>query len=109
MKSVLSHDQICNASLKLLGDFWTLQIIDALQSGELRYCEIQRAVAHMNPVTLADRLKKLEQAQLIERQKETRDKISVSYSLTQLGQEALPVLAAINKFSDKAKTLAPSL
>jgi len=101
--SQLSHDQTCQASLKLLGDFWTLQIIDVLQEADLRYCEIQRAVPHINPVTLANRLKKLEQARLIDRREETLDKISVCYNLTSLGREALPVLAAINGFAGKAK------
>src|SRR5579859_4320223 len=103
MKSVLTNDQTCTASLKLLGDFWTLRIVDVLQTGELRYCEIQRSVDNMNPVTLADRLKKLEHARLVERKEETRDKISVSYCLTDLGREVLPILAAINNFSAKAE------
>jgi DNA-binding HxlR family transcriptional regulator len=91
---------ICLDSVKLLGDHWTLRIIDALKNGdELRYCQIQRDVAGINPVTLANRLKKLEQSKLIERQHETQDKLSVSYRLTSTGQHTLPVIEAINQFS----------
>ncbi|HUC20614.1 MAG TPA: helix-turn-helix domain-containing protein [Candidatus Polarisedimenticolaceae bacterium] len=90
-------------SFKLLGDFWTLRIIDALGDGELRYCNIQRRADGINPVTLCSRLKKLEQAGLIQRQDHAQDKISVSYNLTKLGHEALPVLKAINDFSGKFK------
>lgn len=89
----------CVASLKLLGDYWTLRIIGALQNGELRYCAIQREVGGINPVTLSSRLKTMEQAKIVERACETCDKISVSYCLTDLGRAALPVLSAITDFS----------
>lgn len=92
----------CLASLKLLGDYWTLRIIGALGNGELRYCAIQREVGGINPVTLSTRLKAMEQAGLIQRAEETCDKISVSYTLTSLGREALPVLAAMDRFSAAA-------
>jgi DNA-binding HxlR family transcriptional regulator len=95
----ISTTEPCIASRKLLADFWTLSIIDALSHGELRYCELQRAVGGINPVTLATRLKKLEGARLIRRHESTVDKISVSYSLSPLGRDALPVLGAINQFS----------
>lgn len=106
MTSLDLTSKTCVPTLKLLGDYWTLRIIDALEPGELRFCEVQRMVSNLNPVTLTDRLKKLEDAKLINRHEETVDKISVSYSLTQLGREALPVLNAINDFSSKAKQLA---
>jgi DNA-binding HxlR family transcriptional regulator len=93
----------CVPTLKLLGDFWTLRIIDALSPGEQRYCELQRAVGGLNPVTLTTRLKKLETAQLIGRLEES--KAEVKYHLTPLGREALPVITAMNNFSAKAGEL----
>ena len=101
MKNHATTDS-CIASRKLLGDFWTLSIIDALSHGELRYCELQRAVGGINPVTLATRLKKLEGAKLIARNECIVDKISVSYRLTPLGRDTLPILTAINQFSEQA-------
>lgn len=96
----LLNSQSCISSLKLLGDFWTLRIIDALEPGQLRYCELQRRVDNLNPVTLTDRLKKLEDAQLVCRDEDLEDKVAVSYSLTTLGREALPVVSAINSFAE---------
>jgi DNA-binding HxlR family transcriptional regulator len=93
----------CVPTLKLLGDFWTLRIIDALSLGEQRYCELQRAVGGLNPVTLTTRLKKLESAQLIGRLEESR--AEVKYHLTPLGREAMPVITAMNNFSAKAGEL----
>lgn len=101
MKKVATAEETCVASLKLLGDFWTLRIIDALQYGGLRYCELQRHVDNLNPVTLTARLKKLEETGLVSRSEDLEDKISVSYSLTEIGTSALPILRELDKFSAK--------
>lgn len=93
-----ANPKICTRSLKLLGDFWTLNIIAALQDGEMRYCDLQRAAGGVNPVTLGNRLRKLTEAGLISRNA-SADDISVGYKLTDLGQAALPVLSAVDTFS----------
>lgn len=93
-------EKICTRSLKLLGDFWTLNIISSLRQGELRYCDLQRAAGGINPVTLGNRLRKLQDAGLIVRNASVDD-ISVSYRLTELGEAALPVLNAVDTFSRK--------
>lgn len=91
----------CSKNLKLLGDYWTLRILDALRSGERRFCQLQRDVDNPSPTTLTDRLKNLEAMHLISRSEETQDKISVTYSLTNRGKEFLPIIDAINAFSQK--------
>lgn len=103
MKIHRHHPETCTASLKLLGDYWTLRIIDVLKDGKYRrYCEIQRQADNLNPVTLSNRLKKLENAKLIKRIEDVEDKVSVSYGLTRTGHKALPVIDAVNKFSLKS-------
>jgi DNA-binding HxlR family transcriptional regulator len=86
----------------LLGDYWSLRIIDALSVGEMRYCVLQRELDNVNPSTLSNKLKKLETSGLITRSAETIDKLSVSYSLTELGHQALPIIDAVNDFSLKS-------
>lgn len=81
-----------------MGDFWTLSILAALDQGGLRYCALQRAIGNPNPVTLGNRLRRLQEAGLIDRHPSVDD-ISVSYSLTELGEAALPVVGAIDTFS----------
>jgi DNA-binding HxlR family transcriptional regulator len=93
-------EQICTRSLKLLGDYWTLSIIGALRGGELRYCDLQRATDGINPVTLGNRLRRLQDAGLITRHA-SQDDISVGYELTPLGLDAIPVLEAVDTFSRK--------
>lgn len=88
-------------ALEIFGDVQTLSIIDTLATGEMRYCELQRALDNMNPVTLARRLKKLEDEDIIERREETVDKLSVAYRLRPKGEHMLPVLRSIKNFAEK--------
>ncbi|HWZ65574.1 MAG TPA: helix-turn-helix domain-containing protein [Patescibacteria group bacterium] len=99
MDSQLTDSQTCLPSLKLLGDFWTLRIIDILAPKALRFVDIQRSLDNINPSTLSDRLKRMEEASLVKRTEESRTE--VRYELTALGQESLPVIEAINRFSAK--------
>lgn len=90
-------------AIKLLGDYWTLRIIGRLGADETRFCDLQRAIDNCNPVTLTNRLKRLEEAGLINRIVDPDEKNCVVYNLTGLGREALPVIAAINKFTEKSQ------
>jgi DNA-binding HxlR family transcriptional regulator len=88
----------CEESLRLLADFWNLRIIEALAGDTLRYCEVQRAVGNVNPATLTKKLLELEKSGLVTRSEEHT---AVSYALTSLGKDALPVISAIDAFSKK--------
>ena len=87
--------------LKILGDYWTLSIIQSLSSGEKRYCELERALPEVNPTTLSNRLKKLEAQDLVNRKRETVDKLSVVYALTEKGKGIIPILQTIETYAEK--------
>lgn len=89
----------CDQTMKVIGDYWTLAIIRDLDKKEMRFCEIQRAVEGINPVTLTSRLKKLEELGLLHRQEESLDKQSVTYRLTEKGLGLRPIIASIEKFA----------
>lgn len=91
----------CILTLKLVGDYWTLRIIDALARKELRYCELQREAGGVNPVTFTNKLKRLEECHMVERIAESR--AEVTYKLTDLGRKFLPVLASLQRFASEAK------
>ncbi len=95
------HNTSCTAALKLLGDFWTLSIIDALRHGELRYCELQRRLDMVNPVTLTNRLHVLEKERILLRMTDPSDKVAVIYGLTSRGNEALRVVDALKAFGGR--------
>ena len=87
-------------AIKLIGDFWTLRIVDAFQHDEVRFCEIERRIPDINPATLTGRLKKLVDAGIVDRFVETKDKQSVCYALTERGKHILPILESIKNFTD---------
>lgn len=98
----LSNPESCfYAAIKIFGDSWTLFIIDSLAGGEKRFCELERAVTDINPVTLANRLKKLERLGFISRHEHTLDKLSVTYLLTKKGAGILPVLRTMKLYAQK--------
>lgn len=88
-----------NVGLRLLGDYWSLSIIQGLQLGEKRFCKIERLLPGINPTTLTNRLKKLESEKIISRREETIDKLSVTYVLTQKGLAVVPIIRAIATFA----------
>ncbi len=84
-----------NDILKLIGDYHVLTIVMKLQKEELRFCDLQRSAGGLNPVTLTTKLKKLEEAGIVNRREE--DKQCVIYSLSKRGQNLLPVVDSIEK------------
>lgn len=87
--------------LKMIGDYWSLYIIQALSVGEKRFSQIERELNEINPTTLTARLKKLEKDKIIKRNEETLDKLSVCYTLTEKGMAILPIIKEIEKFGKK--------
>jgi DNA-binding HxlR family transcriptional regulator len=101
-KKITTNENKCsNTELKMLGDFWTLAIIQALRDGNKRFAQLEREIYRVNPTTLTSRLKRLEEQKIIKRQEETIDKLSVVYSLTYKGRGILPILKKIRIFADK--------
>ena len=98
LKSQISSKKFHDAT-KIIGDAYILNIIAQLSLRSMRFNELQRSVPDICPATLTDRLKKLEQEQIIIREEETVDKVSVVYNLTPKGKAMLPVIKALNLFS----------
>ena len=95
---------ICLPSLKILSDYWTLRVIDELSDGSsLRFNQIERGLDGVNTATLSKRLREMQEGHLITRTEKSR--ADVTYSLTTLGKEAIPLLNAINHFSNAKQRL----
>lgn len=99
--STIKNKYCPTKSLEILGDFWTLSIVQALSVGEKRFKELEKEITGINPATLSGRLKKLEKEKLIFRKEETLNKLSVVYSLTPKGRGISPILTEIRKFSTR--------
>ncbi len=76
-------------------------IIDMLTDGPARFRELETRIEGVNTATLSSRLKSMQASGLISRTEQSR--ADVTYQLTDLGQQAIPILHAVNNFSDYVK------
>jgi DNA-binding HxlR family transcriptional regulator len=84
------------AALDSVGDRWSLQVVEALLAGPLRYGELAVAVAGIAPNILADRLRRLERAGILAGSPYSQRPLRLQYALTIDGRElagALRLLA----------------
>ncbi len=83
-----------NGIARILGRKWTIELIYHLQK-RWRFCELQKAVGGVNPATLSERLKSLEQKGLVHRCEISDAPRHVEYELTEKGRDLAPVLNAM--------------
>jgi DNA-binding HxlR family transcriptional regulator len=84
----------------LVGERWTVLVIRELFMGNTRFDEIQTQTG-ATPQMLAARLKKLEQAGLIERRAYTTRPVRHEYLLTEMGLDFYPVILALRAWGEK--------
>ena len=106
MTTLNTKQAICLPSLKILSDYWTLRVIDELSGKQVcRFNELERRLEGVNTATLSKRLKDMQESGLIKRTEHSR--ADVAYSLTELGNEAIPILNAVNHFSAAKQKVRP--
>jgi len=88
------------ATARILGARWTLQIIHHLRQRR-RFCELQELAGGVNPTTLSQRLKFLEEQGLIRRLPISDAPPHVEYELTEMGRDLLPVLDALARWAER--------
>jgi len=88
------------ATARILGARWTLQIIHHLRQRR-RFCELQELAGGVNPTTLSQRLKFLEEQGLIRRLPISDAPPHVEYELTEMGRDLLPILDALARWAFK--------
>ncbi len=81
--------------LDIFGDKWTLLIIRDLMLGKRRYQDLISSPENIASNILADRLKRLQAAGLIDRQAYQQNPARYEYVLTTKGKDLKPVLEAI--------------
>lgn len=96
------HGKTCiAATTKILGDKWTPMLLFALADQSRRFCDLQTEAGGVNPRTLSARLDGLEQAGIVKREVFPEVPPRVEYSLTDKGQDLLPVLQTMIHWADK--------
>lgn len=89
------------ATADIVGYKWTTLIVRDLLSGKKRYSELQRSVGGISPRVLAERLKQLEEAGLVEKRVFATVPPTTEYELTALGRALEEVIAAMAAFGAK--------
>ncbi len=81
-------------SLDVVGDRWTLLVIRDLFAGMSRFGELMASPEHIPTNILAERLKRLERAGLIDSTPYSEHPVRVDYRLTERGRALAPVVDA---------------
>lgn len=99
-----------NFALEIFGDKWTLLIIrDLMFKSKIYYGDFLESEEKIATNILADRLGTLEQAGIIKKSQDQKNKTKYIYSLTEKGLDLMPVLIEIVLWSAKydPKTATP--
>jgi DNA-binding HxlR family transcriptional regulator len=92
-----TYGQLCPIArtLDIVGDRWTLLILRDLFLGATKFSEFESQSLGMPTKILSDRLKLLEDNQLVERRVYSEHPLRAEYLLTARGQELEPVISAV--------------
>lgn len=95
----------CIASaMVIIGSKWTALILRDLFSGPKRFCELERSVGNINPRTLSQRLNDLEDYGIITKRSFAEVPPRTEYSLTEKGEDLLPILKQMAAWGKKYHT-----
>ncbi len=83
---------------QIMGNKWTPLIVRDLATGQRRFSELERSLHGISPKTLSERLKRLEEAHVLERRCFAEVPPRVEYSLTDKGHALLPVIESMREF-----------
>ena len=101
MKTSKRVDPHCRAfqnAVDLLARPWTGLILSLLQSGPLRFSELEERTRGVGAKTLSARLKDLEARRLVARDVQAGPPVRVQYTLTAKGRAFEQVAAAIERW-----------
>lgn len=96
------HGPVCHlfhAAIELIGRRWTGAILFALQQRPRRFSDFREAIPDISDRLLSERLKELEEADVISREVTATRPVSVIYRLTPKGEDLGPVMAAVGAWA----------
>ncbi len=83
---------------EIIGNKWTPLIVRDLATGHKRFSELERSLHGISPKTLSERLKRLEEAKVVDRHCFAEVPPRVEYTLTEKGYALLPVIDSMRLF-----------
>lgn len=109
MSEVEKHDKrvcsIFHQAIEIIGKKWTGAVIYCLFSGSKRFCELQESIPEISSRLLTERLKELEENNIVSREISKERPIQVLYSLTKKGKSLEPILKSIHEWAADWNTL----
>jgi DNA-binding HxlR family transcriptional regulator len=107
MASSRTYGEACAAAhaLDLVGERWALLIVRELLLGPKRFTDLRAGILHASPNVLAQRLRELEQAGIVQRRKLPPPAASQVYELTGWGMELEPVIIALGHWGCRSPAL----
>jgi DNA-binding HxlR family transcriptional regulator len=93
--------------LEVLAKRWTLQLLFLLLQRPARFSELERAVPGLTNRVMADRLRELQDAGLVDRQVDPGPPISSNYALTADGEALRPILMALRSWAHRRARTRP--
>ena len=112
------YKQFCPVAMasEVLCTRWTMVLMRELIAGTTRFNDLRRGVPKMSPTLLAQRLRELESAGVVEKKAIKSEKGIFEYQLTEAGKDLRPVVEAMGMWGQKwvesqlsLKNLDPSL
>lgn len=100
----MNYSSMCpryEAAMELLGKKWTGLIIRVLLGGPKRFKEIKEQIPEMSDRVLSERMKELEDAQVLTRKVYPETPVRIEYELTLKGKSLEPVIQAIQHWGEQ--------
>jgi DNA-binding HxlR family transcriptional regulator len=92
-------------TLDIVGERWTILVLrDLFVQGPRKFQDFESSLTGISPNTLSDRLKRLEDAGIVERRFYSEHPPRAEYALTSKGRELGPVLKALRDWGTKHRT-----
>jgi DNA-binding HxlR family transcriptional regulator len=90
-------------TLDIVGDSWTILILRDLvvMGGARKFQDFERSLKGISPTTLSARLKRLEEAGIVERRFYEQHPPRAEYLLTDRGKDLRPVLKALLEWGQR--------
>jgi DNA-binding HxlR family transcriptional regulator len=88
------------AALTVLGEKWSLLVVRELALGVHRFDQIQRNTGAPRDI-LANRLRRLEDAGVLEKRRYQERPVRYDYHLTESGNELRPILLTLSQWGEK--------
>ena len=80
---------------------WTMLILRDLAESPQRFCTLERSLEGISPNTLVERLRTLEEEQIITRRAYAEIPPRVEYTLTEKGKALVPVLEIMREYGER--------